>query len=57
MEWGGARMERITVGAATPRGLLLAELSAPQLFYFPQSLPEFEQATATITLEPRKSAR
>lgn len=54
---GGARIERVTIGAATQGGLLIAELSAPQLDFFAQALPQFEESTRTIELVPRKSPR
>jgi hypothetical protein len=51
---GGARMEQVTVGTAFPHGLLLSTLFAAQLHYFAQARPDFERATATIELAPRK---
>jgi hypothetical protein len=56
-EWGGARIERVTIGAAVPGGLLLSGLSAPQLGYFAQALPHFEESTRTVVLVPRRSPR
>jgi hypothetical protein len=49
---GGARIERITVGTAVPRGLLLAHLSAPQLSYFEKARPAFEDSIPTLQLVP-----
>jgi hypothetical protein len=56
-EWGGARVEHVTIGTVVPRGLLLSEFSAPGFGYFARSLPVFEQSTQTIVIEPRKIER
>jgi hypothetical protein len=56
-EWGGARVEHVTIGTVVPRGLLLSEFSAPGFGYFARSLPVFEQSTRTIVIEPRKIPR
>jgi len=57
IEWGGARIEHVTIGTVVPRGLLLSEFSAPRLDFFANSLSAFEESTRTIVLEPRKSSR
>ena len=57
IEWGGARIEHVTIGTVVPRGLLLSEFSAPRLDFFANSLSAFEESTRTIVLEPRKSPR
>jgi hypothetical protein len=51
---GGARIEHVTIGAAVPRGLLVAQLDAPQLGYFAKVLPAFEESVGTIELRPRR---
>jgi hypothetical protein len=51
---GGAQMEQLTVGTAVPNGLLLSQLSAPQLHYFAIALPAFEESTRTIELKPKR---
>ena len=56
-EWGGARIEHVTIGTVVPRGLLLSEFSAPGRDYFARFLPVFEESTRTIVLEPWKPAR
>jgi len=57
IEWGGARIEHVTIGTVVPGGLLLSEFSAPRLGFFANSLTAFEESTRTIVLEPRKSPR
>jgi hypothetical protein len=56
-EWGGARVEHVTIGTVVPRGLLLSEFSAPGFGYFAGSQPVFEQSARTIVIEPRKTPR
>lgn len=51
---GGARIELVAIGAAVPRGLLIAKLDAPQLGYFAKVLPAFEESVRTIALRPRR---
>lgn len=51
---GGARIELVAIGAAVPRGLLVAQLDAPQLGYFAKVLPAFEESVGTIELRPRR---
>jgi len=51
---GSARIEHVTIGAAVPRGLLLAQLDAPQLGYFAKVLPAFQESVGTIELRPRR---
>jgi hypothetical protein len=51
---GGARIELVAIGAAVPRGLLVAQLDAPQLGYFAKVLPPFEESVRTIVLRPRR---
>ena len=46
------RMEQVVIGTAVPHGLLLAELTAPQLHYFAQALPAFEASAGTVALAP-----
>jgi hypothetical protein len=50
---GGARIERTTVAAAVPRGLLIAQLTAPQLSYSGKARPAFEESLRTMQLVPR----
>jgi len=57
VEYGGARMERVTIGTAIPSGLLLAELSATEFHHFAKALTAFEEATRTITLSPSEAKR
>jgi hypothetical protein len=45
-------MEQVVVGTAVLHGLLLAELTAPQLHYFSMALPAFEASASTIKLAP-----
>jgi hypothetical protein len=51
---GSARIEQVTIGAAVPRGLLIAQLDAPQLGYFAKVLPAFQESVGTIELRPRR---
>jgi hypothetical protein len=51
---GGARAELVAIGAAVPRGLLIAQLEAAQLGYFAKVLPAFEESVETIELRPRR---
>lgn len=44
------RVEQVTVGTVIPKGLLLAGLRAPQLFYFDDALPVFEQSVRTVAV-------
>lgn len=49
---GTARIEQVTIGTAVSRGLLLAQLLAPQLHYFEKALPAFAASAQTIVLRP-----
>jgi hypothetical protein len=51
---GAARIEIVAIGAAVPRGLLIAQLDAPQLGYFAKVLPAFEESVGTIAVRPRR---
>jgi hypothetical protein len=51
---GAARIELVAIGAAVPRGLLVAQLDAPQLGFFAKVLPAFEESVGTIALRPRR---
>jgi hypothetical protein len=44
------RVEQVTVGTVVRQGLLLAGLRAPQLVYFEQALPIFEQSIRTVAV-------
>jgi len=46
------RVEQVTVGTVIPKGLLLAGLRAPQLLYFEEALPIFEQSVRTVVVKP-----
>jgi hypothetical protein len=46
------RVEQVTVGTVIPKGLLLAGLRAPQLFFFEDALPVFEQSVRTVAVKP-----
>ena len=52
---GGARLQLVTIGTVVPRGLLVAQLRAPQLEYFDKALPAFEESIQTIVLKPRRN--
>lgn len=45
------RVEQVTVGTVIPKGLLLAGLRAPQLFFFEEALPIFEQSVRTVAVK------
>lgn len=45
------RVEQVTVGTVIPKGLLLAGLRAPQLLYFEEALPIFEQSVRTVAVK------
>jgi len=51
------RMEQVVLGTAVSHGLLLAKYAAPQLLYFEQSLPAFEESVQTLALEPHRTMR
>jgi hypothetical protein len=46
------RVEQVTVGTVIPKGLLLAGLRAPQLLYFEEALPVFEESVRTVAVRP-----
>ncbi len=44
------RLEHMAIGTAVPRGFLLAQLSAPELNYFPEARPVFEESMRSLLM-------
>jgi hypothetical protein len=48
----GPMLETIVVGVHGPRGMLIADLTAPHLAYFGRALPDFEKMLPTLERAP-----